>query len=563
MLSRRALPATFVLVALAALLLWATQRDAASGERQIRTLMLAQARSLADVIAESAEHGLVAYAKWEDELAERLLDNARWIASQDSVAPLTGEDLRRLASLNRLNRINLFDAAGNRTASSSPEEHEGEEPRYDPRDTLAPILEGRTRELRIGLKEARYLTGSRYAVAVARPGGGAVVVNVLADSLSAVLDAVRPGHLFRMLKEAHGLEYLAIQDADGILAASPGLPPLRPLEDDPDLRALLEGDSLVARETEAGGRPVFEVAQKMTVPEASEAVLRIGLDPVALAEARRGVRRRAVVRLTMFAAAAGLAAAVVLGWQRRDVLDREVRRVRAELEASAEETRRGEKLAAMGALAAGVAHEIRNPLNTIHLIAQGIGRDPAAAEDVRVQAGHVRDESERIEKIVQQFLELARPPEPRFERIDAGAAVRAAAESQRAAFVAADVRLAVEARRVDARLDGDFLAAIVENLVRNAREASPPGGTVSVAVHAERSDVVVSVQDEGPGVPPENARRIFDIYFTTKASGTGLGLSLVAQMASSMGGSVRLAEPDPGRGGARFEVRLPREGTAS
>jgi signal transduction histidine kinase len=552
-----------VLLALAALLGWANHRDAASADRQVRALMLAQAESLADVISESAEHGLGAYTRWEDELAERLLDNARWIASQDSVARLTAADLRRLASINRLHRINLFDAAGNRVVSSSSDVHEDEEPRHEPRDYLEPILAGRVRTLRIGMKEARFLSGSRYTVAVARPGGGAVVVNVLADSLSAVLEAVRPGHLFRMLEEAHGLEYLAIQDADGILAASPGLPTLIPLADDPELRGLLDGDSLVTREIVAGDRPVFEVARRIRFPAASEAIMRIGLDPAPLRDARAGLGRRSAVRLIVFAVAAGLAAAVMLVWQRHDLLDREVRRVRAELEAQAEETRRAEKLAAMGALAAGVAHEIRNPLNTIHMIAQGIGRDPDAGDEVRTRIGHVRDESERIEKIVQQFLDFARPLEPRPAPVDAGTIVRAAADAQRAAFTAANVGLVVEAERADAVLDADMIASIVENLLRNAREASPPGGRVRVTAAADRSDVVVAVEDEGPGVPPDLAHRIFDAYFTTKASGTGLGLSLTARMASAMGGSVRLDPPVDGRPGARFVVRLPREARAA
>ena len=122
-------------------------------------------------------------------------------------------------------------------------------------------------------------------------------------------------------------------------------------------------------------------------------------------------------------------------------------------------------------------------------------------------------------------------------------------------FEAAGVSLRVTQVPAEASLDRSFVTEILENLLRNAREATLSGGEVTVALEREGDDHVLSVTDEGPGVPAELRDRIFDLYFTTKSSGTGLGLPLVAQMVASMGGRVRLDESyGPG---ARFVVRFP------
>jgi signal transduction histidine kinase len=557
---RRVLVLLAVLVAVAAVLAWGTVREVQSGAREVEALMTAHARSIADVVAESGRHSLEAYLRWENEIAGRLVDNARWVALQDSESPLDSAQLARFAEAHHLHRINLFDARGDRVATSSPEEDHGDVlPRHHPRDFIAPILEGRTAVLRIGFKPARFLPGRRFAVAVARPGGGAVVVNVDADTMLAALETMNPGHLFRTLGEAHGVRYLAIQDREGILAASPGAADyaLSGAADSAFAGLRTERD-LLTRVLDSPAGKVFEVDRLVQFPGEKPAVLRVGLDAAPLMTARSDLRRRAWMRSVLFLITAGLAGGLLLAWQRHGLLDREMARTRVELTAAAEEARRTEKLAAMGALASGVAHEIRNPLNTIHMIAQQLGRDSGLAAEVREEAGHVRAEAERIEGIVQQFLEFARPRAPRPESFDAGEVVAGAARAQEAAFAAAGLTLVVEADHIPVRLDREFLVEIVENLVRNAREASPPAGTVRVSARRRRDAAEISVADEGAGVPEEIGPRIFDLYFTTKPGGSGLGLSLVSRMVSDLGGTVRL---DPARApGARFVVRLPLDG---
>lgn len=533
----------------ALVLAWESWVDVRSGTLTAERLMHAQARSIAELVGEVGAHGFENYRHWEDEVAARLFDNARWVARRDAVRPWTDRELAAFAEEHGLGRVNLFDADGNKTASSRLEPEESTTPRHDPRDFIAPVLRGDTRELRIGFKEARFQGGLRFSVAVARPGGGAVVVNVFADSMRASLDNVRPAHLIRALGNAAGVRFVALQAGDSLLASAPDsvrLAMLPPLPARPG-----EG----SREVETGVGRVYEVRRTILLPEIGRATLRIGLDPTPLVRARADVRRRAVVRALLLAAAFALGGTLLLAWQRQQLLAEEVARVRADLERRAVESQRSARLAAMGELAAHVAHEIRNPLNTIHLTAQEMVREGGAGGDLLARAEDLRSESRRIEAIVQQFLDLARPRTPQPEPLDLGAHVRAIARTAEPAFRAAGVRLAVATEPVGLRLDPHFVSEIVDNLLRNAREASPPDGEVRLTVRKSEGEARIEVEDDGPGIDAEVRERVFDHFFTSKPRGSGLGLGIVSTLASAMGGGVQLAGRD-GRG-ARFVVHFP------
>ncbi|MFH1574873.1 MAG: ATP-binding protein, partial [Acidobacteriota bacterium] len=243
--------------------------------------------------------------------------------------------------------------------------------------------------------------------------------------------------------------------------------------------------------------------------------------------------------------------------QRSRILHHEIQDVQTELRAREQEALRTAKLVAMGELAARVAHQIRNPLNAIHMTAQQMERDLGRGEMSAEQAARVRGESRRIEGIIQQFLELARPRMPQWQSFDVGALVADCVHAAEASFQAAKIGLEPAIASVTAEVDREFLIEIVENLLYNAKQASPAGGRVRVAVQKAGSEVEIIVEDQGPGVPAQLCERIFDPYFTTRPSGTGLGLSLVAQMAAAMGGGVRLE--NPAQSGARFKVWLPRK----
>jgi two-component system, NtrC family, sensor kinase len=238
-------------------------------------------------------------------------------------------------------------------------------------------------------------------------------------------------------------------------------------------------------------------------------------------------------------------------------VDRAEREVDARREREAElheRLRRSEKLAAIGRLAAGVAHELGTPLAVVDGEAQRLARTSAAAGSAAAIRGEVR----RMERIVRQLLEFGSARSGERQPLEAGAvmvsaagAVRGEAEARGVSLDVTTPRIPVELRAASARLE----AALV-HLIRNGIQAAAPGGRVRVGV-VVGDGVRFLVEDDGPGVPVDVRERLFEPFFTTKATGegSGLGLAVVHAVAEEHGGRVEVGRS--GLGGARFELTVP------
>jgi two-component system, NtrC family, sensor kinase len=216
-----------------------------------------------------------------------------------------------------------------------------------------------------------------------------------------------------------------------------------------------------------------------------------------------------------------------------------------------------EKLAGIGRLAAGVAHEINNPLGVILGYAKLLerGADDAARADLRV----IREETLRAKEIVEGLLDLSRPQEPARERVDLRQACDEVAARLREARLLEGVAVSVDGAG-EAVGHPAKLRQVISNLLRNAVEAAGDGGRVEVRVLEVDGEARVSVADDGPGLGPEARARLFEPFFTTKDRGTGLGLALSRAIARGHGGDVDGA--NGASGGAVFTLRVPRAGSS-
>jgi signal transduction histidine kinase len=212
------------------------------------------------------------------------------------------------------------------------------------------------------------------------------------------------------------------------------------------------------------------------------------------------------------------------------------------------ERRRIETLAQIGTMSATVAHELRNPLAGISGAVQVLSGSMAEGDPRRPVMGKVRDQIDRLDRMVRDLLAFSRPVEPRLVRVDLVDLAALVVDLVRRQEPRAAVALHGEGA---ALADPDLVHRIVLNLVQNALAATERLGPVTVSVAPGE----VRVADEGPGVPAELASRIFEPFFTTKTTGTGLGLALCRNAARAMGGEVELV---PGPVGATFRLTLPR-----
>jgi PAS domain S-box-containing protein len=228
-----------------------------------------------------------------------------------------------------------------------------------------------------------------------------------------------------------------------------------------------------------------------------------------------------------------------------------------------------ERLALIGTMSAKFAHEIRNPLASIllniELIEDVLERRPPSGEDTAGEdkeiVGSISSEVGRIQRVVQDYLRFARLPHAQRAAIDLDAALKRHMASIEPELRQAGVKLVLDldAEGRLASADPDQIWQAVLNLVRNAMEAMPHGGRVTVATKATPSGIACSVADDGPGIPAEVAERIFLPFFSTKHAGTGLGLPFVRQVLMEHGAPLVIEaadDPAPGRG-ARFRFVLP------
>jgi signal transduction histidine kinase len=258
-----------------------------------------------------------------------------------------------------------------------------------------------------------------------------------------------------------------------------------------------------------------------------------------------------------------LALVAVLGW----VIYRDmIAPLRTKLVHSQTLLEKQEKLATLGTLAAGIAHEIRNPLTSLkarlYTLEKHLQAVPAARRDTDI----ISAEISRLERIVQEVLIFARPSDPKLETIAANTFLREVQGLMSPNLENREVQLVVETGpELLIRADSGHLKQVLINLVRNAAEAIDGAGTVTLRTRATRAPlggretdaVVLEVSDTGKGIPPEVEKRLFDPFFSTKETGTGLGLPIAARIVEKHGGMLQY-QTRPGHG-TTFGVVLPRE----
>ncbi|MBX3183474.1 MAG: response regulator [Polyangiaceae bacterium] len=221
-------------------------------------------------------------------------------------------------------------------------------------------------------------------------------------------------------------------------------------------------------------------------------------------------------------------------------------------------TLRSERLAAVGTLAAGLAHEVRNPLNSaslqLQVLERRISKGKTSVSELIPVVSLVKEEIHRLERLVADFLAFARPTQLQLGVHDLNQVVKGVADLIEPEAQQASVQLSIQlAPEVgEANLDPERFRQVLINLLRNAVEAAGAGGQVGLVTCRTDSELCVKITDSGPGFPP--GAQIFDAFYTTKDGGTGLGLSIVHSLVSAHGGRVTAAS-EPGM--TCFSVCLP------
>jgi signal transduction histidine kinase len=533
--------------------------DYASTRKELIGLLRDEATALRQTVAAAARSNRAAGAVAEGQLAARLLDTARFLRELERRGPLTDSLMSEVAERSGLFRVSAVSARGEREVGG-PTVRQGRGPGPGRgfgggggAGLADRLLQGGESEVVSDVHASRGGNGERLAAGVRRDGGGAIIVTVDA---SAIADLQRPASLHALLddvtRSADEVAY-TVFEAGELRLAHGELPP----ETSQSPSVPLASERSDERELEVNGRPVIEFYGPVPLADGETAMLRLGmrLDGVRTAE------RRMLFRLASSLLGATLLVGLSFGtlWWRERYGALSAKHARAE-----EALRRRDRLAAMGELAASVAHEVRNPLNAIAMSVKRVRREflatSAESEEERAELaellGVMEAETQRINRTVQQFLDFARPPRLNPRSIDLAGFVSALVESRRSLAESRGVSLEADVAQAGMAIaDSDQLRQAVDNVLRNALEATPSAGTVTVRGHTGGGEHRIEVTDTGPGIDSDKLGRIFDLYYTTKADGTGVGLAVTQQIIAAHGGSIEV-ESRAGFG-TRMTLRWP------
>jgi signal transduction histidine kinase len=279
-------------------------------------------------------------------------------------------------------------------------------------------------------------------------------------------------------------------------------------------------------------------------------------------EPHKNITKETLESVMAFAQQAGLAIHNASMYQELKAFSRQmeekIQKTTADLRKTEAQLIRSEKFAALGQLAAGIAHEIRNPLTSIniliHSLTEKLPTENSQWEDLKV----IEEEILRINEIVDQFLRFAKPASPLFEKADLIPIFEETFQLARPQIERGKISVRKEFEPLPfITVDKEQIKQVILNLLINAIQAMPGGGELSMSTQFSKNGywVELTIQDSGIGIPPEDLDKLFDPFFSTKEGGMGLGLSIAHRIVDQHRGKIEV-ESNPGKG-TRFTISLP------
>jgi PAS domain S-box-containing protein len=650
-----------IVVVIAILVISSAVIELQQSRREMLALMEKQSHTLLETLLVSSGNALLSSEKLEAELKQRLLNNAVLIKDLFENNLISNSRLAAISNNNHLFRINIFGPNGNKKYSSNTEQHAGLMEKNSPRFMLSPIFNNEEDTLILGIKQARFMEGSRYVVAVASKNRDAVVVNVDADELINFRKQVGFGFLLREVVKSSSILYAILQDRETIIAAAGSNEFITPL-DSSKVNSNGAGDS-VWEIVNRNDTDIFEARRAFYYGGTEIGVFRLGLSMEPIENINARITRRIIIISILLIAFGSFALGFVFVRQNFLLLSNKFKSIEeysntilthtgdaiilvdgegniksanpatgiifgipseklsgssinqsfgdslcnelfsgsgpvsevscningtvktllvsktsfrdendndnfilvikdlTKLKELEIQSQRNEKLTAMGELSSAVAHEIRNPLNSISTIVQQLNKDFVPSDNIdeyRMLTRLVYSEVNRINSTVENFLKFARPLELNKEPFTAGDLLVKAGNQYSGLMKEKNIYFETAVNwNGEVCWDKNQIYQVFINLIENAVEAVPSGGSIKITLDEKSKDEIsLLFSDTGCGMDRKTLDKIFDLYFTTRPKGNGIGLSIVQKIISAHDGLITV-ESSPGNG-TSFSIILPK-----
>jgi signal transduction histidine kinase len=464
---------------------------------------------------------------------------------------INNEYLQKFAAENNFTYVGLLNSQGNAVYQSSNFPNE----KLDPEEMIFQNRKLTTLEL---LEKIRIKYGIGFVGLRRKDNSGTVVINLDKDGLIYWSLKVAGEKGMHKIGEGHGILYMQILNEQKKLMSSVGhpAPPLK--NNDFNFEEILAGKvKVVSRKVDFGNHKILDVAAPLFLDKKIVGVVRIGLNRAPMDKSLAENRQHIFVFLFLIVSITLLSMWLLYHDQNLHMAGI------VEMERQLE---KAERLSSLGQLAAGVAHEIRNPLNAISIATQRLKRDfipsnPQKAEEFQTLSSVIKDEIKRLNGIIEEFLTFSKSRRLEFHNYSVTEVlqkivnlIREEAETKRI-----HIETHWHLNSADIPMDVNKLQQALLNIIKNALESiHDEEGKISISVDKEgKNYIIVRISDTGCGMTEEELNSIFNPEYTTKEKGVGLGIPLAFEIIRGHGGDIRVISRK-GRG-TTFEIILPRE----
>jgi len=466
----------------------------------------------------------------EESVAEYLLEAAHQIDQKDRDKPLSSLDLQSLAEQYVATSIEIYDQRGNLIRSSPASTSK--------RDQSLRDLVEKKRSVTIDLFGKPFKGDQWFSIAISRKiTPGFIALHFNGEQMKRLFGQFAIQRAISDLTPRQDILFISVQDTDLYTLAHSDPTFLGRKEEDSFLKNCLRSDQSFSRlYRSAKGEEVFEVAQSFSLKNQPMGLIRIGYSPKEVHPVLSQIKKNVVLSIFFFLIL-GISA-ITLIWVNQN---RHLRKVK-EME---DRVQLAERLSSLGHLAAGVAHEIRNPLNAMGMGLQRLRREFLPQEDSKKDeyvsfTEVILKEIRRVNEIIEQFLTLSRP-------FQLNLSVSSLQELLKNLFTlfqeeASTQGITLQTEWKDdlspVRMDNEKLTQAFINIMKNGMQAMGKGGILRIETHSFKDRVSVVISDSGSGIPPDQMEKIFNYYYTTKEKGVGLGLPIAHRIIEAHGGQL-------------------------